>query len=95
MWVWNSTEFWLSNFKDIYLVLVMKISKSIFWGNLFIYLGYGIKKKKSEKLFESAIYSLKKKSYSSWFWLIDWKSMYAILKPKYLKNSYLQWARKV
>ncbi len=33
-----------------------------FWGKLFIYVGYGIKKKKSEKLFESAIYSKKKKS---------------------------------
>jgi hypothetical protein len=29
---------------------------------LFIYVGYGIKKKKSEKLFERAIYSKKKKS---------------------------------
>ncbi len=63
----------------------MKISRSIFWGKLFIYVGYGIKKKKSEKNFESAIYSLKKKSYSFRFWLIDWKSMYAILKPKYKK----------
>jgi hypothetical protein len=37
-----------------------EISKSIFGGKLFISVGYGIKKKKSEKLFESAIYSLKK-----------------------------------
>jgi hypothetical protein len=29
---------------------------------LFIYVGYGIIKKKSEKLFESAFYSKKKKS---------------------------------
>jgi hypothetical protein len=40
----------------------MEISKLIFLGKLFIYVGYGIKKKKSEKLFESAIYSKKKKS---------------------------------
>ncbi len=66
----------------------MKISKSIFWGKLFIYIGCGIKKKKSEKLFESTIYSLKKKSFSFRFWLIDWKSMYAILNQK--KNSSLQ-----
>jgi hypothetical protein len=52
----------MSIFKEIYLVLVMEISKGVFWGKLFIYVGYGIKKKKSEKLFERAIYSKKKKS---------------------------------
>ncbi len=47
--------------------------------------GYGIKKKNFEKLFERAIYSMKKKSFSFQFWFIDWKSKYAILKPKYKK----------
>ncbi len=53
----------------------------IFLGKLFIYLGYRIMNKKSEKLFESAIYSKKKKSVFL-FLLINGKSMYAILKPK-------------
>ncbi len=60
----------------------MEISKWIFWGKLFIYVGYGIKKKKSEKLFERAIYSNKKKSACFRFWFIDWKLMYAFLKLK-------------
>ncbi len=64
-----------------------------FWGKLFIYVGYRLMKKKSEKLFESAIYSKKKKSVHFCFWLIDWKSMYAILKPKenfFLSLGHLQ-----
>ncbi len=60
----------------------MEISKWIFLGKLFIYEGYGIKKKKSEKLFESAIYSKKKKSACFCFWFDDWKLMYAFLKLK-------------
>ncbi len=54
----------------------------IFWGKLFIYVGYGIIKKKSEKLFENAFYSKKKKSFCFRFWLIDWKLMYTFLKLK-------------
>ncbi len=55
----------------------------IFLGKLFIYVpvGYGIMKKKSEKLFESAIYSKKNKSVFH-FLFIDWKLMYVFLTPK-------------
>jgi hypothetical protein len=88
-WSWCEFEilqnFWLSNFKDIYLVLVMEISKWIFLGQLFIYVGYGITKKKSEKLFESVIYSKKKKGDHFHFWFIDWNLMYAFLKLKFKK----------
>ncbi len=54
----------------------------IFLGKLFICVGYGIIKKKSEKLFESALNSKKKKSGCFCFWLIDWKLMYTFLKLK-------------
>ncbi len=60
----------------------MEISKWIFLGKLFIYVGYGIQKKKSEKLFESVIYSKKKKSARFRFWFIDWNLIYAFLKLK-------------
>ncbi len=43
----------------------------IFLGKFFIYVGYGIMKKKSEKLFESAIYIFKEKKVLFLFF-IDW-----------------------
>ncbi len=54
----------------------------IFLGKLLIYVGYGIIKKKSKQLFESAFYSKKKKSVCFRFWLIDWKLMHTFLKLK-------------
>ncbi len=62
----------------------------IFLGKLFIYVGYGMKKKKSEKLFESVIYSKKKKSACFRFWFIDWKLVYTFLKLKYKRISSLE-----
>ncbi len=63
----------------------------MFFGRkLFIYVGYGIMKKKSEKLFESAIYSKKKNSIRfsfSIYWLnID----VCLFKTQYIKNYYLE-----
>jgi hypothetical protein len=75
-------NFWLPNFRCIYIHSTFnKKLKMIFLGKLLIYVGYGIMKKKSEKLFESAIYSKKKKSVCFRFWFIDSKLMYAFLKP--------------
>jgi hypothetical protein len=48
------------------------------------------RRKNSEKLFESAIYSKKKKSACLSFWFIDWKLMYAFLKLKYEKIPSLE-----
>jgi hypothetical protein len=64
----------------------------IFLGKLFIYVGYGIIKKKSEKLFWEC-FKFKEKEKWLFSFLIDWKLMYTVrtfLKLKSKKNSSLE-----
>ncbi len=66
----------------------MEISKLIFLGKLFIYVGYGIKKKKIRKIVWKC-YLFKEKEKGSFLFLIHWlKSDVCLLKAQITKNFF-------